>query len=86
MDTPRCTSPVPRAISRSRGGRLEIIKRLLQHGATAIQEDDEDEGVPMFPEESNALLRKWRGLTPAAARRNAVLHLGWDYIDVPTER
>ena len=37
----------------------------------------------MFPEESNALLRKWHALTPA--RRNAVLRLGWDYIDVPTK-
>ena len=64
-------------------GRLEIIKLLLQRGATPIQEDEEDEeGEPLFPEESNALLRKWHALTPA--RRNAVLRLGWDYIDVPT--
>jgi len=64
-------------------GRLEIIKLLLQRGATPIQEDEEDEeGEPKFPEESNALLRKWHALTPA--RRNAVLRLGWDYSDVPT--
>ena len=42
----------------------------------------DEEGEPVFPEESKALLRKWRALTPA--RRNAVLRLGWDYIDVPT--
>ena len=35
----------------------------------------------MLPEESNGLLRKWHTLTPD--RRNAVLRLGWDYIDVP---
>jgi ankyrin repeat protein len=64
-------------------GHIEIIKLLLQRGATPIQEDEE--GDPMFPEESNALelLRKWHALTPA--RRNAVLRLGWDYIDVPTK-
>jgi hypothetical protein len=42
---------------------------------------EDEEGEPMLPEESNALLRKWHALTPA--RRNAVLRLGWDYIDVP---
>ena len=67
-------------------GHLENIKLLLQRGATAIEEDEEDayeEGrEPEFPEESNALLRKWHALTPA--RGNAVLRLGWDYIDVPT--
>jgi len=64
-------------------GDLEIIKLLLQRGATAIQEHiGEEEGEPVFPEESNALLRKWHALTPA--RRDAVLRLGWDYIDVPT--
>ena len=44
--------------------------------------EKDEEGKPKFPEESNALLRKWHALTPA--RRNAVLRLGWDYIDVPT--
>ena len=43
----------------------------------------DEEGIPKFPEESNALLRKWHALTPA--RRDAVRRLGWDYIDVPTK-
>jgi len=49
-----------------------------------MQEDEEEEeGERKFPEEANAVLRQWHGLTPA--RRNAVLRLGWDYIDVPTK-
>jgi hypothetical protein len=44
---------------------------------------EDDEGKPKFPEESTSLLRKWHALTPA--RRDAVLRLGWDYIDVPTK-
>jgi len=60
---------------------FEVIKLLLQRGANAIQESEIN-----FPEcrheESKALLRKWRALTPA--RRNAVFRIGWDYNDAPT--
>jgi ankyrin repeat protein len=59
-------------------GHPEIIKLLLQRGATAIQVTEKH-----CPKRCTALLRKWQSLTPA--RRNAVLRLGWDYIDVPTK-
>lgn len=61
-------------------GRLGVIKLLLQRGATPIQGDDD---AADFPDDSIALLCKWHALiTPA--RRDAVLRLGWNYIDVPT--